>query len=66
MVIIDLRLDTPYPPLHEKTPQELFDFGLRLACALRNVQVRTPAGDEQDGALTLDGRLLTKKGVEVF
>lgn len=64
-MIIDLRLDSPYPPLQDKTPEELFDFGLRLAQALRNVQVRAPLGDGLT-CVVLDGKLLCKKGVEVF
>lgn len=61
---IDLLSKDMYPPLQALSTEELFAFGLSLARSLPHMRVRAPVGD--DAVVTLDSKLLRKKGCEVF
>lgn len=63
---IDLTSDCRYPPLDAMSSAELFSLGVTLACTLPGLEVRTPAGDEPDEAVTLCSKLLCKKGCRVY
>lgn len=68
MVHVNLKGPDRYPPLGEKTPEELFDLAVEMSQALDNIQVTTPTADhasDQD-QVVLDSRLMKKKGVKVF
>jgi hypothetical protein len=68
MVRVNLSLPHRYPPLDEKSPEDLFDFAVELTQCLDNVQVTVPTADqagELDSAV-LDSRIMQKKGVKVF
>jgi hypothetical protein len=65
MLSIDIKAETRYQPLNEKSAAELFDLGVLMARVLK-VRVRAPTGDLPDEAVTLDGRLLSRKGVEIY
>jgi len=66
MCDVDLKAKDHYPPLDAMSTEELFAFGVTLAKTLPNMRVRTPCGEEPDEAVTLDSRLLRKKGCEIF
>lgn len=66
MVEVDLNSVGHYPPLDSKSPEELFDLGIRMACCLKTIRVRAPVGDKPDETVVLDGHLLCKKGVAVY
>lgn len=63
---IDLTSEHRYPPLDTMTSDDLFSLGVTLACSLSGVEVRTPAGDGPDEAVTLCSKLLCKKGCQVY
>lgn len=66
MHMVDLRPGCGYPPLHDKSPEDLFALGLEIACTLRNVRVRVPLGDSGQECIILNGRILAQDGVAVF
>lgn len=66
MMNVDLRGPNRYQPLEGLTPAQVFDLGVQLARKLPHLRVLAPAGDEPGEEVTLDGKLLSKKGVEVF
>lgn len=63
---IDLTSGTRYPSLDSLSSDELFSLGVTLARTLTDVEVRTPAGDNPDEAVTLSSKMLCKKGCQVF
>ncbi|CAA7621997.1 hypothetical protein [Magnetospirillum sp. UT-4] len=65
MYDVDLDADRRYPPLDAMSPGELFDFAARLARSMRHIRVRTRVGEPGE-TVELDGRLLNRKGVEVY
>jgi hypothetical protein len=67
MVInVDLRSARRYPPLNDKTPEQLFDLGVQMARTMRRIRVRAPVSEQPDETVVLDGHLLSRKGVEVY
>lgn len=66
IINVDLGSARRYPPLNDKTPEQLFDLGVQMARTLRNVRVRAPVSEQPDETVTLDGHLLSKKGVAVY
>lgn len=63
---VDLTGPNRYRPLDTLSPEQVFDLGVQLARKLPNLRVLTPVGDEPGETVTLDGKLLSKKGVAVF
>ncbi|MGE5546838.1 MAG: hypothetical protein ACM33T_08070 [Solirubrobacterales bacterium] len=66
MFEVDLRSQDRYPPLAALSTAELFALGCALARTMPGLRVRAPVSDDEDAAVTLDGKLLSRKGVEVF
>lgn len=66
MVDVDLRSTRHYPPLDDKTPEQLFDLGIQMARTLKRIRVRAPVGEKPEETVVLDGHLLSRKGVEVY
>lgn len=66
MGTIQLHSEGIYPPLEKLSLQERFDFACRMAQALPDVKVCTVVGDTPEETVTLDGRVLRRKGAEVF
>ncbi len=66
MMDIDLKGPNRYHPLDTLSPAQVFDLGVQLARKLPHLRVLAPVGDEPDEVVTLSGRVLSKKGVEVF
>lgn len=66
MVRVDLKGPNAYPPLEDKSPQELFDFAVHISQTLDHIQVSTPADEKNEASVVLDSRLMRKKGVQVF
>ncbi len=66
MITVDLRADGRYPPLGDKTPNELFELGVEIVTAFENVRVRTPVGDRPEETVVLDSKVLRRRGVQVF
>lgn len=63
-----IHLEHPelYPPLADQSLQERFDFACRIARALPDIKVCTVVGDHPEETVVLDGRLLRRKGAQVF
>lgn len=66
MVEVDLSSMGQYPPLNDKSADELFVLGALMACTLKSIRVRTRVGDTPEETVVLDGHLLCKKGVKVY
>lgn len=66
MGTIRLNEATLYPPVRDLSLQERFDFACQLAQALPDVKVCTVVGDRPDETVTLDCRVLRRKGAQVF
>lgn len=63
-----VQLDRPdmYPPLADLSLQERFDFACRIAKALPDIKVCTVVGDTPEETVTLDGRMLRRRGARIF
>lgn len=66
MVEVDLKSALHYPPLADRSPEQLFELGCQMARTLKRIRVRAPVGDQPDEAVVLDGKLLSKKGVAIY
>jgi|APMed6443717190_1056831.scaffolds.fasta_scaffold29402_3 hypothetical protein len=66
MGTIRLNDEQMYPPLQHLSLQERFDLACCIARALPDVKVCTVVGDTPEESVTLDGRLLRRKGAQVF
>ncbi|MBR9972313.1 hypothetical protein [Magnetospirillum sulfuroxidans] len=66
MGTIQLNTGNIYPPLESLSMQERFDFACRMAQALPDVKICTVVGDTPEETVTLDGRVLRRKGAQVF
>lgn len=66
MGTIDLSAGTLYDPVVQLTPQQRFDLACLIARALHDVRVRVPVSEDGTDTVVLDGRLLSRRGAEIY
>lgn len=66
MGTIRLNDEQMYPPLQQLSLQERFDLACCIARALPDVKVCTMVGDSPEESVVLDGKILRRKGAQVF